>query len=83
MNNGQSLCAGCGNNFVALVRGMVGRLAQMKLLHMLYYEGIVTEQSNLVRHLPPRRWPWDTEHHRFPVVEGYGYKKSRFGGCGR
>jgi hypothetical protein len=48
---------------------------------MLYDQGIVTEQSNLVRSLPPKRWPWDSEHHRFPVVEGY--KKSGYGCCGR
>jgi hypothetical protein len=47
---------------------------------MLYDEGVVTEYSNLVR-VPPRRWPWDSEHHKFRVVEGY--KKCGCGSCGR
>jgi hypothetical protein len=82
MNNGQSLCAGCGNNFCSTCQGYGWKTCpNKKLLHMLYNEGIVTEQSNLVRHLPPRRWPWDSEHHRFPVVEGY--KKCGCGSCGR
>lgn len=81
MNNGQSLCAGCGSNFCSTCQGYGWKTCpNKKLLHMLYDEGIVTEQSNLTR-VPPRRWPWDSEHHRFPVIEGY--KKCGCSTCGR
>ena len=81
MNNGQSLCAGCNNNFCSTCQGYGWKTCpNKKLLHMLYNEGVVTEYTNLNR-IPPRRWPWDTEHYRFPVVEGY--KKCGCGSCGR
>lgn len=81
MNNGQSLCAGCGNNFCSTCQGYGWKTCpNKKLLHMLYDEGVVTEYSNLTR-VPPRRWPWDSEHHKFRVVEGY--KKCGCGSCGR
>ena len=42
MNNGQSLCAGCGNNFCSTCQGYGWKTCpNKKLLHMLYDEGIV------------------------------------------
>tara|TARA_B100001996_G_C18460804_1_gene515978 strand:+ start:314 stop:565 length:252 start_codon:yes stop_codon:yes gene_type:complete len=73
MNNEQSTCGGCGNNFCGTCQGYGWKTCpNRQLLHILYDEGLVTEQSNMVRHFPQRQWPWDKGYYgKPPVIEGY------------